>query len=316
MVRRFFLTLAMLAAMAGMAHAEESTAELRARIGRLDSEISGLASVVTKVEGRPGEAWVLWHLAWLHEQRGEAHFHLYAILNPPANENGDLVTGVLPPPETLADRQAYEDLCRRLITRFARTTPGVEAALDLGITRERDFQMDEAGALFKKALELARNPRQVALARFFRARWLTYQASRGKAPGGYARALEVIRPVAAGTSRLTSRDPYSSGPLDVRRQALWLVGECLGHTGRPGQLEAALKGGGLDAAARVRLLEDLAHSYVCWRQLPFSRAAYRILLAEHPKHKSARFWRERLAHVEAEIAAGRTGGCHYDFCAS
>lgn len=316
MVRRLFLTLAMLAALAGMAHAEESTAELRARIKRLDSEISGLAFVVTKVEGRPGEAWVLWHLARLYEQRAEAHFLLHAILNPPADEDGDLVMGVLPPPETLADREAYETLCRRLITRFARTPAGVEAALDLGITRERDFKMDEAGALFKKALELAREPRQAELARFFRARWLTYQAARGMAPGGYARALALIRPVAAGTSRLTARDPYSLGPLDVRRQALWLTGECLGHTGRPGQLRAALKGGGLDAAARVRLLEDLAHSYVCWRRLPFSAAAYRILLTEHPEHKSARFWRVQLAHVEAEIAAGRSGGCHYDFCAS
>jgi hypothetical protein len=313
MVRRFFLTLAMLAAMAVPARAEEPVAELRARIDRLDSKISGLESVVTQVEGRPGEAWVLWHLARLYGQRAEAHFYLHAILNPPADEDGDLVMGVLPPPETLADREAYEALCRRLITRFARTTPGVEAALDLGITRERDFQMDAAGALYKKALELAREPRQAELARFFRARWLNYQAARGKAPGGYARALELIRPVAAGTSRLTSRDPYSSGPLDVRRQALWLTGECLGHTGRPGQLRAALKGGGLDAAARVRLLEDLAHSYVCWRQLPFSKAAYRILLAEHPGHKSAPFWREQLAYVEAEIAAGRTGGCHYDF---
>jgi len=316
MVRRFFLTLAMLAAMAGPARAEESIAELRARIGRLDSEISGLAFVVTKVEGRPGEAWVLWHLARLYEQRAEAHFLLYAVLNPPADENDDLVTGVLPPPATLADREAYEALCRRLITRFARTTPGVEAALDLGITRERDFKMDAAGALFKKALELAQKPRQVELARFFRARWLVYQAARGKAPEGYARALELIRPVAAGTSRLTARDPYSSGPLDVRRQALWLVGQCLGHTGRPEQLEAALKGGGLEAAARIRLLEDLAHSYVCWRKLPFSKAAYRILLAEQPGHKSAPFWREQLAYVEAEIAAGRTGGCRYDFCAS
>jgi len=313
MVRRSFLTLAMLATMAGLARAEESVAELRARIGGLDSKICGLASVVKKVEGRPGEAWVLWHLARLYEQRAGARFQLHAILNPPAKEFDDLVMGVLPPPETLADRQAYEDLCRRLITRFARTTPGVAAALDLGITRERDFKMDAAGALFKKALELAKNPRQVALARFFRARWLTYQAARGKAPGGYARALELIRPVAAGTSRLTSRDPYSSGPLDVRSQALWLTGQCLGHTGRPEQLEAALEGGGLEAAARVRLLEDLAHSYVCWRQLPFSKAAYKILLSEHPKHKSARFWRERLAHVEAEIAAGRTGGCRYDF---
>ena len=303
----------MLAAMAVLARAEESIAELQARIGGLDSKISGLASVVKKVEGRPGEAWVLWHLARLHQQRAEARFQLHAILNPPAKEYDDLVTGVLPSAGTLADRKAYEDLCRRLITRFARTTPGAAAALDLGITRERDFQMDAAGALFKKALELARNPRQVALARFFRARWLTYQAARGQAPGGYARALELIRPVAAGTSRLTSRDPYSSGPLDVRRWALWLSGQCLGHTGRPEQLEAALEGGGLDAAARVRLLEDLAHSYVCWRQLPFSRAAYRILLGEHPEHKSAPFWRERLAHVEAEIAAGRTGGCQYDF---
>lgn len=299
MVRRLFFTLAMLASMAFPARAEESIAELQARIGSLDSEISGLASVVKKVEGRPGEAWVLWHLARLHHQRAEAHFYLYAVLSPPAKEFDDLVMGVLPPPETLADRQAYEDLCQRLITRFARTTPGVAAALDLGITREREFQMDAAGALFKKALELAKNPRQVELARFFRARWLTCQAARGQAPGGYARALELIRPVAAGTSRLTSRDPYSSGPLDVRRQALWLVGECLGHTGRPEQLEAALEGGGLDAAARVQLLEDLAHSYVCWRQLPFSKAAYRILLTEHPGHKSARFWREQLAYVEA-----------------
>jgi hypothetical protein len=307
------LILAMLASMAGPARADESIAELRARIGGLDSKISGLASVVAQVEGRPGEAWVLWHLARLYEQRAQARFHLHAILNPPAKEYDDLVSGVLTPAGTLADRHAYEDLCRRLITRFARTTPGVEAALDLGITRERDFKMDEAGALFNKALDLAQNPRQVELASFFRARWLVYQAARGQAPEGYARALKLIRPVAAGTSRLTSRDPYSSGPLDVRRQALWLTGQCLGHTGRPGQLKAALEGGGLDAAARVRLLEDLAHSYFCWRQLPFSRAAYRILLAEQPRHKSARFWRERLAHVEAEIAAGRTGGCHYDF---
>lgn len=310
---RSFLTLALLCSMAGLARAEESIGELRARIAGLDSKISGLASVVPRVEGRPGEAWVLWHLARLHDQRAEAHLQLHAILNPPPAGSGDLVMGFVPPAEFVADREAYQTLCRRLITRFAQTSAGAEAALDLGITYEQDCNMDEAGALYAKALELARDPRQVELARFFRARWLTYQAARGKSPEGYARALELIRPVAAGTSRLTARAPCASGPLDVRRQALWLTGACLAHTGRPEQLREALKGGGLGAAERVRLLEDLAGSYVCWRKLPFSAAALRILLAEQPTHESAPLWRSQLIHVEAEIAAGRTGGCHYDF---